>query len=47
MLLECVVKGKQDPEEAKRILGKVASELIKAGKIRLDFLDKNEEIKKS
>lgn len=39
MLLKCRVIGKQDPEEAKRILGRVASELIKEGKIRLSPIE--------
>lgn len=39
MLLKCRVIGKQDPEEAKRILSRVASELIKEGKIKLSSLE--------
>ncbi|EPY2274215.1 hypothetical protein ACXAUS_003109 [Clostridium sporogenes] len=39
MLLECVVIGKQDPEKAKIILSRVASELIRDGKIKFDSPD--------
>lgn len=43
MILECKVIGKQDPERAAEILAKVASELIRDGKIKLEIL--NDEIK--
>lgn len=37
MLLECKIIGKQDPKEATRILNKIASELIRDGKIKFDL----------
>lgn len=36
MLLKCKVIGKQDPERAAEILGKIASELIRDRKIKLE-----------
>lgn len=39
MLLECVVIGKKDTDKARKILATVASELIRNGKIKFDYLD--------
>ncbi|WP_164995945.1 hypothetical protein [Clostridium niameyense] len=41
MLLECKIIGKQDPKEATKILNRVVSELIRDGKIKLDFPEEN------
>lgn len=42
MLLQCVVKGELDPIKIREALGRVASELIKDGKINLKDLTSKE-----
>lgn len=46
MLLECKIIGKQDPKEATKILNRIASELIREGKIKLDYGNKKLKIAK-
>lgn len=45
MLLECKIIGKQDAKEATKILNRVASELIREGKLKLDYPNGKENLK--